>query len=198
MLNKNSAPQAKLGNRFNEPHFHFDSLCDQLSLLKISRDRGDTYFVKNVLRIHKTTDEIAQVERDKSTAALDDSAAPPFEVFSPDQQTKRETCFKRYIDTDKKQKTFVLPSQLGILAGYETRSNNQVRVKHLTGSLKKEIISQQHEKHDQNLLFGDKYKPKLPDINPVKVNVGYVTSKKHNRNLILESVLGNQLIRSPD
>ena len=68
----------------------------------------------------------------------------------------------------------------------------------MTGSLKKEIISQQHEKHDQNLLFGDKYKPKLPGINPVKVNVGYVTSKKHNRNLILESVRGNRLIRSPD
>ena len=77
MLNKNTAPEVKPGNRVDAPHFQYDNLYDRLSLLKEIRDQGDDYFVKNVLRIHKASDEIANAERDKLTAALEENAGPP-------------------------------------------------------------------------------------------------------------------------
>lgn len=36
------------------------------------------------------------------------------------------------------------------------------------------------------------YKPKLPEIKPVKVNAAYLSNKKHNQQLMLESMLGKQ------
>lgn len=83
MLNKNTLRPVKPANLFDEPHFKFDNLCDRLSLIKIIRDRGDDYFVKNALRIHKISNEIAKFESDESTTTSNENAAPPFETFSP-------------------------------------------------------------------------------------------------------------------
>ena len=88
MLVKNSPPQVKRENKFDEAHFKFHNLCNRLLLLKIIRNRGDDFFIKNVLRIHETSNEIAKFERDESIAARDHNAAQPFELFSPGYKTK--------------------------------------------------------------------------------------------------------------